>query len=131
MAALCPPESAAWGEAPPRGRWMECRLPDGTRHGKYTTWDLKGRVLEDGSFQRGHKHGHWAAHHTNGRPASEGSYEGGQKVGLWTSWAKNGTVRERAWYEAGRVVKLENPGAGTRPAPGSPASQPASQPARP
>lgn len=121
LQAICPQESKAYGEAPPIGTSMECRLPDGTPHGRHTVWYKSGKIKEDGTYARGQKHGRWTTYHLKtSKKSSEGAYVNGQKHGPWISWHKNGRPRDETVYEMGKAVSTKL--SGPMPA-GSPDSQ--------
>ena len=63
----CPEGTKLVGAPPPKSYQQGCSKPDGTKHGKYTTWHPNGQKGQEGEIRDGKPHGRWTVWHDNGQ----------------------------------------------------------------
>ncbi len=95
-----------------RGAFTESGQP----LGQWIWTEPDGRVLNEGSFERGVPDGLWREWHANGQLAAEMTFDLGDLDGVATEWYENGASRQQggfdhgeraglwsSWYESGQL----------------------------
>jgi len=85
----------------------EIEVRDGVRHGRYISWDDKGKKREEGFYKNGKKDGKFILWYPNGRKWREWSCIDGKEHGNVTVWDFDGTLIETTWkYRNWLVIAL-------------------------
>jgi len=85
----------------------EIEVRDGIRHGRYISWDDKGKKREEGFYKNGKKDGKFILWYPNGRKWREWSCIDGKEHGNVTVWDFDGTLIETTWrYRNWLVIAL-------------------------
>ena len=114
----CPKGTVLKGEAPPKGTYAWCELPDGRRHGPWMVWPSYGTTRKVATYDRDELHGRWAQWHQEGdRIESIDHFVRGVRHGPSRRWHKNGQLaqegefrdgypmgRFRAWDPTGKLI---------------------------
>ena len=57
-------------------------------------------------YKKGKEHGRYRGYNLEGRKILEGRYEKGVKVGTWTAFKRSGDVEKETDYEGGQKVAI-------------------------
>jgi hypothetical protein len=88
--AACPEATEVVGEPPPAGLTQGCEKPDGTKHGRYTSWHPSAEKFTEGQYREGKQHGKWTRWHANGQKSYEGHCRDDKKHGTTALWTVHG-----------------------------------------
>ena len=95
----CPPGTALFGDAPPKGNRKFCQRKDGTRHGKYIRWHSNGQLHEHAEYKEGKLHGKYIRWYESGVIDLEGEYDNGEKNGTFV------TLSMEREYKNGELIR--------------------------
>ena len=79
----CPTGARLVGDAPPKGTSIQCLMPDGLRHGRFTRW-YPSLSME-----------------------TNGEYVLGRRSGRWRQWTEYGNLLEERWFASVAVCIVD------------------------
>lgn len=81
-------------------------LPNGVKHGAWTTWHWNGKKQAKTTYRDGKEEGRWTVWHWNGKICEEGTYRDGKKEGTWMVWGEDGEKWMEMTYQDGKMEEM-------------------------
>lgn len=79
---------------------IQCEYDNDVMNGSYEEFDMNGKVINKGNFNKGVKHGFWIEN-----KISCGNYNLGEREGIWIN--KRFNMTQLSYYANGKITKVE------------------------
>ena len=82
----------------------ELQIKDGKLHGKSTTWNKNGKMIEQCDYYMGEHHGFTFVWNERGQKIEENKYTNGKQDGSSFLWRENGSLETESKYKLGEQI---------------------------